>query len=146
MYSIQDLDREIEKAVAARTERFHKSWLVKLIQDAHPDIRGKDADFARSAAGYWIAARVTQFFMNSKAQESAAETPEQLRFPGYEYLQRRYSVEHKGQQWIIPVEEMTDAELDRKIAEHVAQAGGHNAHAFELRRFKDERPRRKDAV
>jgi hypothetical protein len=57
--------------------------------------------------------------------------------PGFKHLQTHYSVRGITKR----IEILSDAEIDEKIAEHRAQGAGHQEHADELIRYKDERNR-----
>jgi hypothetical protein len=56
-------------------------------------------------------------------------------FAGFMHMQRTYSITREGMTIIVPLKNMTYAELDAKALEHETQAGGHLEHARELRRY-----------
>lgn len=64
---------------------------------------------------------------------SAGDTQDPL--PGFEYLQRAYTVARESKVVLVPIYKCTDAELLDRAAECDRQAKGCRAHARELRSF-----------
>ena len=114
------------------------SRVVHDVLKAHP-IKGGEAEWYESIAtvGLWYIA--TQLNRDIKAAENEPGVDQGELFPGYKRLQRRYSVIRGGEQCLVAVELLTDGEIDAKVAEHRVMAAGHELHARELERFKQER-------
>ncbi len=69
-----------------------------------------------------------------------AEVPEpQIILPGFERLQKAYSVERNDEPTIVPTAQLTDSEIRVKAVELRAMAAGCYQHADELERFLSER-------
>lgn len=67
--------------------------------------------------------------------EPSTVRDEQLVMPGFEHVQRGYSNERNGENVIVPIDEMTDAEIESKAREYERMAAGCIAHAKELRNY-----------
>jgi hypothetical protein len=114
-------------------------FAVGSLIKSHGGISGDDARWYSDCAFIAVWNAVTKYHRTVKAAEESPTVEQRELFPGYRRLQRRYSVERSSERYIVPVEELTDAEIDTKIAEHYRQSEGHRLHAQELERFKDER-------
>jgi hypothetical protein len=68
-------------------------------------------------------------------KERRDETPEQLRFEDFDYLQKAYLIEREGEQTIVPLKNCTCTELTEKIAELRRMGDGCYKHADEIHRF-----------
>ncbi len=112
---------------------------VHEIVKQHAAPEGPDAEWHESLSYYAVWHMATAVNREIKSSEDEAEPRQGELYPGYKRLQRRYSVNRDGRQWLVPVGEMADEEFDQKITEHRAMSAGHNLHALELQRFKDER-------
>ena len=115
-------------------------WAVEGIMKAHMDIHGEDSEWYKRStrANVWDA--VNAYVRSVKASETDTESMEQMElFPGYERLQRAYAVERNGISTIVPVESLSDEEIDTKADSMDRMAEGLRLHAADLRRFKESR-------
>ena len=106
------------------------------ILDRHQDLRGEDADWYRGAAWNVIRDLVRREIGKYKVQP---ETDEQLVLPGFSRIQRRYLIDVDGTQLAIKVEELTDEQIDAKVAEMDTMMHGLQEHIDELIRYKNAR-------
>lgn len=72
-------------------------------------------------------------------EPSEAESDPQIIMQGFERLQKAYSVQRDGQHKVIPIDYLTDAEIDAKVDELECMAAGCTKHAEELKRYKNGR-------
>src|SRR5262245_32771826 len=116
-------------------------WAVSEIIRAHESVENSDREWWETCAQVAVYAAVSEVVRKIKAAEDEpdSEAEQESLFPGYRHLQRRYIVERNEDQVTVPVELLTDEEIDAKILEHERQSAGHLSHAQELMRFKSER-------
>lgn len=124
---------ERQRKTALRVARVPEDQFEAMVEAEKPE-----ADYWMSLGYVAVWHLASEVNRSIKAMEKDGPDPQEL-LPGFERLQRRYSVERNGQQWLVPVAELTDEEIDAKIAEHRAMAAGHELHARELERFREER-------
>lgn len=141
MYSMADLTREIAEAISTLMEQgqtLRREWIVQTILARHDDVEGEDADFYRCASRKTIEGAVRQQI--NRFEPKAEVTPDrQLVLEGFERLQRYYALEERGELIAIPVDAMTDAQLEAKQAELIAMGAGCYQHAEEIQRYRDAR-------
>lgn len=144
MYKISHLTKEIRAIIDSRIQRndpVKPDWVTKEILDAHQEISGDDSDFyfclAREAIRDQVRKQINRFRLTP---EQALVVDKQIVLPGFERLQRAYLIEINGDQIAIPIEKMTDAQLQTKITELEAMGDGCYQHATELKRYRDEHP------
>lgn len=142
MYSLGMVDDEIKAKVAWLEENngavVEKEWLTNAVMSDHSDVTGDDADFAVCLARSAVADRVDRYFRSVKISTDIPD-PAQDPLPGFKRVQKKYVFERDGKQVIVPVDDMTDEEIDAKADEHRAMGRGHFAHADELLRYKSIR-------
>lgn len=101
------------------------------------DVTGKDAHYYISHASKDICAEIRRCINRYNDIQPSAEA--QLVMSGYENLRVAYSVARYGEQALVPLELMTDEEIDGR-AEHIdAVAKTCRIHAQELRLYKRRR-------
>lgn len=112
-------------------------WLIHEVVNQHPNIEGDDEDFYRCCAFGHVAARVREALRREAQRDNSEDR--QLLLPGWSHLHRRYSIERNDQQMIVPIEAMTDLELEKKAAEYIRQSDGLRSHADEINRYRMQR-------
>ena len=138
----QDLVKEVDAAVQERTslgEPAAMSWIVHAVVAAHQDITGSDSEWYSLCAYEHVRDTVREVLRGRKADEGAPEPSQAELFPGYERLQRSYTLSRDKEQIVVPLEKMTDSEIDEKASELTAMATGAMAHARELRAYREAR-------
>lgn len=141
MYTMADLSREIAQEMESRIfkrETLNRDWIVQAILAKHSDVAGDDVDFHLCASRKTVENAVRQQI--NRFDVKAEVTPDrQLVLDGFERLQRYYAFEERGVQVAVPVEDMTDAQLEAKEVELMAMGAGCYQHADEIRRYRDQR-------
>lgn len=113
-------------------------WRPALIADEI--VRSHDAGLAEDDdalfwkhCGYSETRREVTRCINARAGDRpGAPTEEQIVLPGYQHLQRYYVVQRDGEDMGVPVHELSDLEIEAKVALYRAQARAQLAHADEL--------------
>lgn len=118
-------------------EPIPSKWIMPKILANHPDIAGDDTDFYVICAQHHVQNTVRTCLRAWKTDED--DTPEQMRFEGFECLQKAYLVDRDGEQTIVPLTACSKNELVEKINEYRKMAAGCTKHANELERFVNER-------
>lgn len=77
--------------------------------------------------------------INRRAADIIEETDAQPLLPGYEHLHAYYLVRRNGDDIAVHVDDMTDDEIDQKIARIEKMGKSCFSHAKEFKRFKRER-------
>ena len=132
-----EVTNEIRRIVTDRLnagEIIRAEWLTMEILSTHNAIEGEDADFYVACAVDFIqdtAKRCIGDF-SPKAQ---VKTSAQITMPGFDYMQRAYTVERNGEICVVPVHLLTDDEIEDRALELELMARGCIAHAKELRAF-----------
>ena len=110
-------------------------WLVQEQVSRHPlpdSFVGDDRDFYTLGAAL-LSSRAAKLALRRRgAPDETDADAQQLRLPGYEYLQRAYLIEREGEQRLVLIERMTDAELFAKADEKRRLAKGNDQHAEEI--------------
>jgi len=133
-YSRHDLTIEINEVIEERLAAGSDvivPWLIQAILASHEEVGL--SDFSVCARMEFVADEVGRCVRRFK--EPTPDELEELTLPGFKHLQRAYKFERGGQTTIIPIEAMTDEELEAKADEHDKMARGHLGHAREIRRY-----------
>lgn len=112
------------------------SWLTQEIV-GQKDISGEDADFLTACAFAHVKDVVKRCVGKYDAKPA---TDEQLVMAGFEHLQVAYTVERRGETVLVPVDQLTDPEIEDRALEYERMARGCRAHAKELRSYAMNRP------
>jgi hypothetical protein len=162
-YSGSDLLIEARKLIDKRIEKggvAHPDWVATELFREHkaafedalhqrfcPEMPRKNFSLDLEEFGFfslsaqkWTRETVTKALKHYDCKLEEATDP-QLVLPGYEYLQRAYSVSRGGENVIVPIDHLTDAEIDARADELDAMATGAAKHAEELRKYKRRRRR-----
>jgi hypothetical protein len=137
MYVFAKVRQEIRELLNAMLERgdteFCATRIAHAIMAAHPKCDGDDADFHLCCSYEGIRDEV-----RDQLNKLKHPTP-QLTLEGFQYLQRLYDIERGGEQMHVPIEAMTDDELEAKAKEHYARGATEYAHGDELMRYRELR-------
>lgn len=105
---------------------------------------GEDMPFYRACAGAHVADLMRRVV--GKYESRPQQTDSQIVLPGFEHLQRAYTVVRDGVNVLVPVQLLTNAELEARANEYDAMARGCRAHAREIRSFVAGRKTLEEAV
>lgn len=137
-----DLIAEIEGLIISECEEqkraVAKAWICQAILERHTRIEGADADFALLCVKEHVEDSVEQVVRRYRPKRDP-RTDRQMTFPGYEFIQKVYTIDRDGESMVVPTEQMSPSELRSKAKEHRQMGAGHYAHADELDRLADER-------
>ena len=126
---------DIRKYIAdkiARNETIEVPWLAQEILASKSDIEGDDAEFYRDCTLLQLREMVKRCVGKYEAK---VRTDEQLVLKGFEHLQIAYPVERGGKNQLVPVEQLSDRELELRAQEYDRMALGCRAHAKEIRDY-----------
>jgi hypothetical protein len=159
-YSPSDLNAEVREIVAARAAKgwlTSRGWLVTSILVAHPlhgDKEPKKKTPERKAADEFnscmrslaVSAAVDTALAQMKHQEEGRGDPagsdpslDLPRLPGFTHLRRVYPVRRGGVIYLVPIEQLTDAEITEKCRLYRKAADAYIDHAAELQRYGESR-------
>lgn len=130
---------EVRKIIAdkiSRQEVVIIDWLTHEIVSGKAGIEGPDADFYRVCAFTHVKDVVKRCVGK---YDSKPESDRQLVLSGFEYLQVAYTVVRNGDVVLVPVDMLTDDEIEGRAQVFEEMAKGCKAHAMELRKFKRSR-------
>lgn len=135
---VTEIHSELDR-LAGAGDPWNATWVAHTICSHHKDglAACEDAEFWRYA-GYRDIRDSVRRVINRRAGDKtpAADDKEQADlFPGYVHLQRFYLVTRSGEELGVPVEQMTDAELEAKAAAHRSMGSACFDHADEIERF-----------
>jgi hypothetical protein len=111
-------------------------WLTHEIIGSKAAIEGADIEFYRVCAFTHVKDVVKRCVGKYGAKP---ETDAQLVLSGFEHLQIAYSVMRNGDIVLVPVDQLTDDEIDARAFEYDQMAKGCRDHARELRSYKRAR-------
>lgn len=137
MYSAADLAAEVEKTIQQRIDAgqiIKKDWIGHEILALHPMPEFPGSDFTECCRRLAVADAVNRVNRRFKEEPQTVSQGE-LPLPGYQYLQKAYPVERDGEKLLVPISQLTDAEVRAKIALYREMSRGCSAHADELERF-----------
>lgn len=140
MYSQSDLFVEVCKIIddtVDKGQQTQASWIATSVITKHPEITGNDSDFYTLCAREHVRDTVRSALRRYKPQ--AGDSDPNLVLPGFKRLLKAYPIEREGDQVIVPIDQLSDPELDAKINELRAMGEGCFEHADELTRYKGQR-------
>ena len=115
------------------------TWLTNRIVQNHQDLSGTDALWATTRSYEAVRAAVGKYIRSQRLGEGDADADRQTVLPGYERLQRHYSVDRDGEQALVPLELLTRSEALSKLQELERMRAGLEIHLNEFRRWFDDR-------
>lgn len=124
--------REFIAAKIARGEIVSVDWLTHEIVANKRGISGDDVEFYRVCAFTHVRDVVKRCVGKYDAKPA---TDVQLVLDGFEHLQVAYTVERRGENVLVPVDQLTDCEIEGRAVEYEKMAKGCLAHAKELRSY-----------
>lgn len=129
-------------ALAAAGQPLNPSWITHEICNDHKTglVGNAHSDFWRHG-GYRTARQETGAYITKKygGGKVVSTGHKQLTLPGYDHVQTHYIVERKGDEIGVPTHDLTDDEIDARVAVFRAYGVAYFAHADELERFKAHR-------
>lgn len=138
--NIKDIQTLIANLVSDKINEgqvVNMQWATKEIIDTYSDIEGNDVDFYLITARYYVGDLVKRCI--KKYEPSADHPNEQLVMDGFEHLQKAYPVDRGEGREIVPVSQLSDAELEDRAADYEKMAAGCKKHALEIRQYIDSR-------
>jgi hypothetical protein len=137
--SFDTICKEISEFIASKVnhdEIVNCDLLVHEIVESRAGIIGPDADFYRICT----CKIVYDVAKSCIAKYNSKDLPtRQLALPGFEYLQVAYPVKRNGVKLLVPVNQMTDDELEERANEYDAMSRGCRDHAREIRGYVSKR-------
>lgn len=109
-------------------------WLTAEYIGSKSRIDGDDYPFYHACAQAHIN-EVVRRVVGKYDSKPKAENDAQLVLPGFEHLQRAYTITREGVVVLVPVDKLTDDELLQRAAEYDLMAKGCRNHAREIRQF-----------
>lgn len=107
-------------------------WLITEILAQKSDIEGNDLPFYLTCTR----ATVSEIVKSCVQKYNKADNKDtQIVLPGFEHLQVAYPVERDGQQVLVPVNQLSDDELEQRAKEYDAMARSCRLHAREIRDY-----------
>lgn len=146
-FSEKDLYDEVQAIfdeMVLANKRIQVEWLANAVIARHPDASGADMDFYTLCAWKHLPVAVRAVVRRSKPDEEGRaerDLPLQPSLPGFTRLQTHYHVERDGEIELVPIDELSDADIDLKVQEYERMAEGCRLHAAELRRYKSYKGR-----
>ncbi len=131
------LSQEVKAMVGAVIEKgciVHPVAMTQQIIDAHDKINGEDADWYRNCVYDRIRDLVRNAIRSFKGVPKKSLDPQMI-LPGYEYVQRAYSITRDDVEQGVPVDMLTDEEAKDKSIELRRMGIGCISHAEELDRY-----------
>lgn len=138
MRSKTDVTSEIRKMVSDKIDAgiiVRVEWLTTEILSMKSDIHGDDADFYVACGVDFIKDTVKRCIGQYQPKPSAV-TDRQLVMEGFDFMQKAYTVDREGETVLVPVDMLTDDEIEARAYELEAMARGCIAHAKELRAYR----------
>lgn len=141
MRSKTDVTREIRGMVQERIASgvvVRVDWFTTEILSMKDKIEGDDADFYIACGADFIKDTVKRCIGEYTPKANAASS-QQIVMDGFDHLQKAYTLDRGGQQVLVPVDLLSDDEIEARALELEAMAKGCIAHAKELRGYKRAR-------
>ncbi len=115
-------------------------WIAHAIVAEHKDglVAGEHSDFWKYC-GYSKTRQMVTKCINKRAGDKKSKDNGQYILPGYEHIQSHYVVTRDDEDVGIPVELLTDEEIDSKADVYRKMGNACLDHADELERYKSDR-------
>ena len=144
-YSPKDLTDEIRRVIIERAdagEIISRGWLVTEVLHKH-SLKRLD-EFSICCRQIAVSTKVDSALAQLKRDDEGEGDPDQEelglpRMPGYRHLRKIYPIVRAGVIRLVPLDKLTDAEIDAKADSYDASSRARAAHADELRRYKNSR-------
>jgi len=131
---------EVREFVSAKVDAgviVRVDWLTQEFINSKSDVTGDDLPFYRHCATAHIQEMVRRVV--GKYDVRSKQDDPQTILPGFEHLQRAYTVIRDGANLLVPIDQLNDSELQARADEYDAMAKGCRAHAMEIRQYIEER-------
>jgi hypothetical protein len=134
---IAEINAKLDELATEKTA-WRAQWIAQAICSEHSTgLAGTpDADFWRHCGYVECRDEVRRCINRRAGDDKPASDDRQLHLPGYERLQLYYVVTRDGDDVGVPVEELTDQELEAKAATYRSMGAACYRHADEIDRFK----------
>lgn len=145
--SEKSITEEIRKFVADKLDAGDpviRDWITTEILERHCAIEGTDTPFFMGCARRFISDVVSRVIGKYDASPVAADR--QIVLPGFEYLQRAYTVTRDGKVTLVPIAAITNQELAARAREYEEMSKGCLRHAYEIREFVRARAEQRDGA
>lgn len=109
-------------------------WITSRFLSACGDIAGEGVPLYRYCARAHVG-RIVKKVIGKYDVEARAVQLSDVALPGFEHLQRAYTMQRDGKTVLVPITKCTDMELMSRAQEYDRQAAGCRLHARELRSF-----------
>jgi hypothetical protein len=136
----QELENEIAALVDAEIgagKPIAATWLTHAVVASHGEIPDDGSGYHELCTYAHTRDSVRRVLRRYEVKEEGPDP--QVALPGFERLQTAYLVTRDKEQVIVPIDQLTDVEIDAKCTELDAMAKGCLQHADELRRYKAAR-------
>jgi hypothetical protein len=133
----ENVASEVRKFIAdkiANGEQIVVEWLTNEIIRSKSSIDGEDVPFYRTCAFSHVK-DVVRRSVGKYDQRSLTADRNQIVMDGFEHLQVAYTVSRNSDVVLVPVNQLTDAELLARAVEYDDMARGCRKHAFEIREY-----------
>ena len=117
----------------SRNEVVQMTWAVNELITMEGTITGDGSGFYTLCAKEHVY-RVVKACVDKYSK--GHDVQEQMTMEGFEYLQKAYTAERNSERQLIPIDMLTDRELEDRELEFMKQAGGLQKHAKELNRYR----------
>ena len=141
MYTNRELNQEIEEAVMSAIKAkcpVTCSWIATEINSRHPE---PEDEYWLLIGTIGLQTRIRSYLGGLKKAQDRSQT-DQLVLPGFCYLQQAYFAEDPSGESapvLIPLDQMTDEQIERKAEELEKMSAGCAIHVKELRRYLKKR-------
>ena len=131
----QSIRSEIRKFISDKIgngDEIVVQWLITEIIAKKSEIEGNDLPFYMTCTRQTVSEMVKGCVQK---YNKADNKDSQIVLPGFEHLQVAYPVEREGKQVLVPVNNLSDAELEQRAKEYDTMARSCRLHAREIRDY-----------
>lgn len=128
-----DLQTEVDELIQVGIDHGQVMSANSIVQEVVERL-SDDPDFQILCT--WAHVRDTVRACLRAYKDDPVQSDEQLRLPGYEFLQKAYLIDRDGEQKVVPLTKCTDEELQVKIIQYRRMSEGCIKHANELERYR----------
>lgn len=138
-FTHSDLYSEVKDLIRPQIENeeiVNAAWVIPLMEKKHPmprTWRGRHADARRIAYREHVRDLARRIVREFKKTETDIESS--LVLPGFKFVQRSYQIDRDNEPTVVPINQMTDREIEEKRDEHYRMSDGHRSHGDELDRY-----------
>lgn len=137
---MKDLYSECRKFVQDRIEQsavLRTDWLAAEFLETKGEVFGEAVPFYRACAVNVVTDTMKRCVGKYDSRPERAD--DQLILPGFDHLQKAYTVVRDGVNVLVPIDMLTDDEMVARAKEYDAMAVGCRAHAREIREYLSSR-------